>query len=84
MFRGQRKFLESWLTQSEFSNLKNAVINELYGEPKSPQQSSRDMFETPSRVFLEEAPLKLLELAPLCLSLLRQDVSYYCPTGVGP
>jgi len=43
-----------------------------------------DRFKPPSRAHLEEAALKLLELAPLCLSLLRKDVFYYCPTGVGP
>ena len=35
-------------------------------------------------VTLEDAALKLLQPAPLCLSLLSRDVSYDWPTGVGP
>jgi hypothetical protein len=35
-------------------------------------------------VLLEGAALKLLQLAPLCLSLLRKNVFYCCPTVVDP
>jgi len=38
----------------------------------------------PREIPLEGAALKLLQLAPLYLSLLGKHVFYYCPTGVGP
>jgi hypothetical protein len=31
-----------------------------------------------------QAGLRLLQLAPLCLSLLREDLFFYCQTGVDP
>ncbi len=67
-----------------------SVMNGSYRDLPPFNNQLEERFEPLSRVPSEEAALKLLELAPLCLSvflclsLLRKDVFYYCATVVGP
>ena len=59
-------------------------MNELYGNLPILNNQAQERLDLTWRVPLKEAALKLLQLSPLCLSVLGKNVFYCCPTGVGP